>query len=101
MPRRRMNQPYKGDRANDVETQVGAFRAYADLDRWRFFHSEDDRPGAIQGSITNDELSRGYYSVAAASKPHRKEGTPDHWCWAWTSYGYRWLDPQLLDDLDW
>jgi len=100
VPRLKMDR-YGQRRQLVVSTPVGTFRAYAKLDRWRFFHSSDNRPGAIQGSITDDELSRGYYSAAAASKRHRKEGTPDHWCWAWTSYDCRWLDPQLLDDLDW
>ena len=84
-----------------VSTPVGTFGQWSDVDAWRLSSYSGDRPTTVQGSITGDELSRGYYNVDKEAKPYRKEGTPAHWCWACTWYECRWLDPQLLDDLDW
>lgn len=83
-----------------VATPVGTFERWPDVDAWRFSHGTD-RPTTVQGSITDDELARGYYNVDKKSRSYMKEGIPAHWCWACTLYECRWLDPQLLDDLDW
>lgn len=64
--------------------------------------------------ISPEDLTRGYYDLrgpTASTRPGatgepsavggRKIGTPAHWCFGTSGDYDRWLDPALIDDLDW
>ena len=67
-----------------------------------------------EARISAADLARGYYEVRdrfaststqAVRSPDaadgRKQGTPHHWCLGQSDKYQRWLDPSMIDDLDW
>jgi hypothetical protein len=86
-------------------TPVGSFRSYANLNRWRFEHGQDNRSAPTDPAITQQELAQCYYDNPVDDGyelyGRRKKGTPSHWCWAFSTDHSRWLDPVQLDKLDW
>jgi len=92
-----------------LHTPVGELLFHSQEGRYRPWHSYwGDIPESDE-EITPEELSRGYYNASAtstttapsASYGYRKRGTPAHWCFVEGGTEMRWLDPRMIDKLEW
>lgn len=95
----------RGAHVMKLTTPVGYFVLPAG-DRWRIHYHNDERAETIPDPITAEELKQGWYDTGQErmegyGTPPRKNGTPAHWCWACGLDRCRWLDPILLERIDW
>ncbi|HUU99144.1 MAG TPA: hypothetical protein VM487_25710 [Phycisphaerae bacterium] len=87
-------------------TPVGMFETWSRENSYHLYIEGSLLKPASRPTITPEELERGYYDVPigegyADPLDQRKQGTPGHWCLAYTHNHCRWLDPILIDDLTW
>ncbi len=86
-----------------VMTPVGLFRALWGTE-YRAYSVEQLHGAEAGQPLAAHELKRGWYECGAEDRrwpPTHRPGTPTHWCLASNGYINRWLDPELIDDLDW
>ena len=98
----------------EITTPVGIAMYWDAEVGYRPYHlGKFDLP-VSEAEILPEEIGRGYYDIRdryASSHPDavriqdaadgRKVGTPKHWCLGLSDKHERWLDPEMIDDLEW
>ncbi len=88
-------------------TPVGQLDCRLGDSAYRPFHWPARAPFESDESVTSEDLARGYYDAASISTTQpgawcpRKKGTPAHWCLGVGGSAQRWLDPMMIDKLEW
>lgn len=91
-----------------LETPVGRLHHDPGYGGYRPYLWSDRRQPAAGEPVSAEEQAQGFYEVqtvdgntwTAAGTPPRP-GTPKHWCQGISNLHARWLDPALIDRLEW
>lgn len=92
-----------------LHTPVGELLFHSQEGKYRPWHSYSMYAPDSDEEITPEELLRGYYDTdfgpattsQSASGLSRKRGTPAYWCIGDSGTYVRWLDPRMIDKLEW
>jgi hypothetical protein len=87
-----------------LATPVGRLTASPLDKRYRCDHASQVQFVDAGEPVTAEELARGYYDCSTIPGDNynaRRPGTPAFWCQVAHGGGSWWLDPRLIDQLDW
>jgi hypothetical protein len=87
-------------------TPVGTLRRFPQDGQWHpYAWGHEPQWSKASEAISDDELRSGYYEMPSSDPDGtgwpRKSGTPAHWCIGISEKHERWLDPTMIDQLDW
>ena len=103
--------PWQPDSSHQKErfqlsTPVGRLEVWAGRPGYHPYSADAQKWPESEESISPDELARGWYDAPWFTRDQgepgaRKSGTPAHWCLGTGEKHARWLDPAVIDQLDW